>query len=131
MTRVAYCVPFVRPLIVCVVIAPPETTCSRPSVAASANVSVPDFHCTLYPVAPLTAVQDRTNSSSPSVTESPVTLPGRTTMSSSTMVTTSGSPGRFKSTWMPPSLDNRSVKVSSSSSSVSSWIVTSCVSVAT
>ena len=45
-TRTVYSVPLARPVIVRVVV-PEAMTASRPSVAAAANVSPPERHCTL------------------------------------------------------------------------------------
>ena len=46
-TRTVYGVPLVKPVMVWAVVVPLETTYCRASVAASAKVCVPDFHCTL------------------------------------------------------------------------------------
>ena len=54
-TRTVYAVPLSRSVIVWVVVVPELMTASRPSSAASANVSPPESHCTLYPSAPVTA----------------------------------------------------------------------------
>ena len=70
-----YAVPFVRPVIVRVVVVPEAMTASRPSADAAANVSPPERHCTLYPSAPVTALQSTFNCPAPGVSATPATCP--------------------------------------------------------